>query len=82
MQQIIPMNKQNFTAVHALVDNATVDGTLALRVIKGEEKLNLYDENTYAEEMKHGTGAKGNIGIFVDIDTEAFVSELKVTCTD
>ena len=34
------------------------------------------------EDMKHGMGQKGSVGIFVDIGTEAFVSELKVTCTD
>lgn len=34
------------------------------------------------EEMKHGAGKKGSMGIFVDIGTEAFISELKVTCTD
>ncbi|MCM1499610.1 MAG: hypothetical protein NC124_14185 [Clostridium sp.] len=34
------------------------------------------------EDMKHGIGEKGSVGIFVDIGTEAFVSELKVTCTD
>lgn len=34
------------------------------------------------EDMKHGIGAMGSVGIFVDIGTEAFVSELKVTCTD
>lgn len=34
------------------------------------------------EDMKHGAGEKGSVGIFVDIGTEAFVSELKVTCTD
>lgn len=34
------------------------------------------------EDMKHGIGEKGSIGIFVDIGTEAFVSELKVICTD
>ena len=34
------------------------------------------------EDMKHGIGQKGSIGIFVDIGTEAIVSELKVTCTD
>jgi len=33
-------------------------------------------------DMKHGIGVKGSVGIFVDIGTEAFVSELKVTCTD
>ena len=34
------------------------------------------------EHMKHGIGQNGAIGIFVDIGTEAFVSELKITCTD
>lgn len=34
------------------------------------------------EDMKHGIGAKGSLGIFVDIGTEALVSELKVVCTD
>lgn len=34
------------------------------------------------EDMKHGTGQKGSLGIFVDVGTEAFVSELKVDCTD
>lgn len=34
------------------------------------------------EDMKHGIGQKGSLGIFVDIGTEAFVSELKVVCTD
>lgn len=34
------------------------------------------------KDMKHGVGVKGSIGIFVDIGTEAFVSEMKVICTD
>lgn len=34
------------------------------------------------EDMKHGIGKKGAVGIFVDIGTEAFVAELKVNCTD
>lgn len=34
------------------------------------------------EDMKHGAGEHGSVGFFVDIGTEAFVSELKVTCTD
>ena len=33
-------------------------------------------------DMKHGAGGKGSIGIFVDIGTEALVSELKIICTD
>lgn len=34
------------------------------------------------ECLKHGIGQKGAVGIFVDIGTEAFVSELKIICTD
>ena len=34
------------------------------------------------EDMKHGIGKRGSVGIFVDIGTEAFVSELNVTCTE
>lgn len=33
-------------------------------------------------DMKHGVGNKGAIGVFVDIGTEAFVSELNVYCED
>ena len=34
------------------------------------------------EGMKHGVGQKGSVGIFVDVGTEAFISEMKVICTD
>ena len=34
------------------------------------------------EDMKHGIGHRGSVGIFVDVGTEAIISELKVTCTD
>ena len=33
-------------------------------------------------DMKHGVGEKGSVGIFVDIGTEALISELKIICTD
>lgn len=33
-------------------------------------------------DMKHGIGQKGSVGIFVDVGTEAFVSEIKVLCED
>lgn len=33
-------------------------------------------------EMKHGTGHPGSVGIFVDIGTEALISEIQVTCAD
>lgn len=34
------------------------------------------------ENMKHGAGQHGSVGIFVDVGTEAFVSEINVTCMD
>lgn len=34
------------------------------------------------ENMKHGADAKGAIGFFVDIGTEAFFKDLKITKTD
>lgn len=33
-------------------------------------------------DLKHGADQKGAVGIFVDIGTEAFVSDFKVICTD
>lgn len=34
------------------------------------------------ENMKHGADAKGTIGFFVDIGTEAFFKDLRITTTD
>lgn len=34
------------------------------------------------DDMKHGAGEHGSVGIFVDIGTEAFVSELEITCVN
>lgn len=33
-------------------------------------------------DMKHGIGEKGAVGVFVDIGTEAFVSDLRIICED
>ena len=33
-------------------------------------------------DMKHGVGEKGSVGIFVDIGTEALISDIKITCLD
>lgn len=43
----IDMRKENFTAVHTLVDNVAVENELTLHVVK-HEKIDIYDENTYA----------------------------------
>lgn len=34
------------------------------------------------EKMKHGMGQHGSLGIFVDIGTEALISEISITCAD
>lgn len=50
---------------------------------RGEFYLNGSDKPVLAvEDMKHGKGGRGSVGIFVDIGTEGFVSEFNVTCTD
>lgn len=50
---------------------------------RAEFYLNQNDKPTLVvEDMKHGIGKRGSIGIFVDIGTEAFVSEMKVICMD
>ena len=34
------------------------------------------------ENLKHGAEQRGSVGIFVDVGTEAFVSEINLICTD
>lgn len=58
-----------------------------LKAIIEDEHAEFYlNQNTepvlIVEDMKHGVGRKGFVGIFVDIGTEAFVSEMNVVCTD
>ncbi|MGX7245919.1 hypothetical protein ACWOC1_13835 [Enterococcus quebecensis] len=50
---------------------------------KGEFYLNGSKEPVLVvEDMKHGADANGAIGLFVDIGTEAFFKDLKITATD
>lgn len=53
---------------------AVVDGPRGEFYLNGEKEPILVVEN-----MKHGGGAKGAIGLFVDIGTEAFFKDLTVT---
>lgn len=48
MKKQIEVVPENFEAVHTAVDQIMDDGKNVLRVIKSE-KINLYDENTYAK---------------------------------
>lgn len=56
---------------------AVVDGPRGEFYLNGEKEPVLVVEN-----MKHGGGAKGAIGLFVDIGTEAFFKDLTVTKID
>ena len=56
---------------------AVIEDERARFYINGEEKPVLV-----VSDMKHGRGSHGSVGIFVDIGTEAFVSEMNVVCTD
>ena len=36
----------------------------------------------HVDELKHGPDARGALGLFVDIGTEGFFKDLRVTCAD
>lgn len=60
---------------------------IALKAVIENERATFYLNHNptpvlTVPDMKHGVGEKGSVGIFVDIGTEAFVSEIKITCTD
>ena len=56
---------------------AVIENERAEFYLNGEEQPTLVVAN-----MKHGVGQHGSVGIFVDIGTEAFISDLKVECAD
>lgn len=64
-----------------------LDEWITLKAVIQDERAAFYigqgtEPVLVVEDMKHGSGQKGAVGIFVDIGTEAFVAEMKVTCTD
>lgn len=64
-----------------------LDEWITLRAVIENEQAEFYLNQSQEPvlvvgDLKHGIGEKGSVGIFVDIGTEAFVSELKVSCTD
>lgn len=74
------------TAFEAPVDVA-LDEWITLKAVIEEDHAAFYLNGAeqpvlVVEHMKHGPDARGSVGIFVDIGTEAFVSALQVTCTD
>lgn len=56
---------------------AVIDGAKGAFYLNNDEEPVLVVEN-----MKHGADARGGIGFFVDIGTEAFFKDLKVTKSD
>ncbi|MDO4386689.1 MAG: hypothetical protein Q4E18_11890 [Clostridia bacterium] len=74
------------TAYEAPVEIA-LDEWFTLKAVIQDEKASFYLNGSNAPVlkvpfMKHGKGTKGSLGIYVDIGTEAFVSDLKITQED
>ena len=68
------------TAYEAPVDVA-LDEWFTLKAVIREEQASFFINGTpvlTVPQMKHGTGQAGEMGIYVDIGTEAFLSEIKV----
>ncbi len=64
-----------------------LDEWITLKAVIEDERAEFYINGAdrpvlVVPAMKHGKGRHGSVGIFVDIGTEAFVSDLKVTCRD
>lgn len=74
------------TEYEAPVDLALDEWFTLKAVIKDEQAAFYLNESDTpvltVHEMKHGKGLHGSLGIFVDIGTEALISEIAVTCTD
>jgi len=70
----------------AMVD-IDLDEWIPLKAVIEDEKATFYinDMETpvlVVDDMKHGKGDRGAVGLFVDIGTEAFYRDLKITYTD
>lgn len=65
--------------------NLALDEWFTLKAVISDEQGAFYINEQRVltvTDMKHGKGKHGSVGIFVDIGTEAFVSEMKVICED
>lgn len=76
----------HITKYEAPVDVA-LDEWFTLKAVIENERAEFYLNGKeqpvlVVDDMKHGRGQHGSVGIFVDIGTEAFISGLKVVCTD
>ncbi len=64
-----------------------LDEWVTIKAVIEDEKASFYlngaeEPLLVVPQMKHGVGEKGSIGVYVDTGTEAFVSDIKVTCED
>lgn len=60
---------------------------IALKAVIEDDRAEFYlnhekEPVLVVDHMKHGIGSRGSVGIFVDIGTEAFIADMKVTCLD
>ena len=67
--------------------NIDLNQWISLKAVIEDEKATFYinDEEKpllVVDPMKHGSNARGAIGLFVDIGTEAFYKDLKITYYD
>ena len=64
-----------------------LDEWITLKAVIQDERAEFYLNGSQkpilvVNQMKHGIGQKGAVGIYVDTGTEAFVADFKVTCFD
>lgn len=74
------------TKYEAAADVA-LDEWITLKAVIEDERAKFYINHSetpilVVENMKHGKGDRGSVGIYVDMGTEAFVSEFRAECMD
>ena len=74
------------TEYEALIHNG-LDEWVQLKAVIRDDKASFYlnDEETptlVVDRMKHGKEARGSVGFFSEIGTEAFFKDFEVECTD
>lgn len=67
--------------------NIDLDEWISLKAVIEDEKATFYlnDDPTpvlVVDKMIHDASMRGSVGLFVDIGTEAFFKDLKITCLD
>lgn len=67
--------------------NIDLDEWISLKAVIEDEKATFYlnDDPTpvlVVDKMIHDASIRGSVGLFVDVGTEAFFKDLKITCLD